>query len=60
MAEVQTEKEKIESERAENARMLSGLQALKAQLSGQQNATDSKNDPQSKTIRLLTYKMRVG
>ena len=48
MAEVQTEKEKIESERAENARMLSELEALKAQLSGQQNATDSENDPQSK------------
>ena len=48
MAAMQAEKEKIESERAENARMLLELQALKAQLSGQQNATDSENDPQSK------------
>ena len=36
MEEMQTEKDKIEAERAENARMLEELRALKAQLEGSQ------------------------
>lgn len=36
MEEMQAEKDKIEAERAENARMLEELRALKAQLDGQQ------------------------
>ena len=36
MEEMQAEKEKIEAEKAENAKMLEELRALKAQLEGQQ------------------------
>lgn len=39
MEEMQAEKDKIEAERAENAKMLAELQALKAQLEGQQPVT---------------------
>ena len=39
MEEMQAEKDKIEAERAENAKMLAELQALKAQLEGQQTVT---------------------
>ena len=39
MAEMQAEREKIEADRAENAKMLAELQALKAQLEGGRNAT---------------------
>ncbi|MBQ8911488.1 MAG: signal peptidase I [Clostridia bacterium] len=39
MAEMQAEKEKIEAEKAENAKMLEELRSLKAQLEGQQSGT---------------------
>ena len=42
MEEMQAEKDKIESERAENAKMLAELQALKAQLAG--NVQPTQND----------------
>lgn len=38
LAEMQEEKDKIEAERAESAKMMAELQALKAQLENQQNA----------------------
>ena len=41
MAEMQAEKEKIEAEKAENAKMLEELRSLKAQLEGQQSGTAS-------------------
>ena len=41
MEEMQAEKEKIEAEKAENAKMLEELRALKAQLEGQQTATEA-------------------
>ena len=45
LEEMQAEKDKLENERAENAKMIAELQALKAQLEGQ-NAQHSENsDP---------------
>lgn len=48
MEEMQTERNKIEEERAANAKMLAELQALKAQLEAQQTvAPEEKNDEKS-------------
>ena len=47
MEEMQAEKDKIEAEKAENAKMLEELRALKAQLEGQQSvpvASESESD----------------
>ncbi len=44
--ELEAEKAKIEEERAENAKMLAELQALKTQLEGQQTVTSSTSTPE--------------
>lgn len=44
LAEMQEEKDKIEAERAESAKMMAELQALKAQLENQQNVSTVANE----------------
>ena len=48
MAEVQAEKEKLEQERAETAKMLEELRVLKAQLEGNGQTSETKSETQEK------------